>query len=182
MWADGSVRFPFGKNGSGILVNCSLCGAKAISSFPQAYFVQSFPPKSATFCKLSVVTAIPTSLPLLFSFSSLFPPHTHPSFLSSQTLWQICLFSLPLLSGHSGSPDTHFLQETTPLMSWSSGLIYFCLLQSFVASHLLPLVSTYLFSRTAGVLSHLNSSTQIYLCCRRYSGGGFVKAVNKLYL
>ena len=32
-WTDGSVPFPFGKGGSGVLANCSLCGAEAIHSF-----------------------------------------------------------------------------------------------------------------------------------------------------
>ena len=37
-----------------------------------------------------------------------------PSFLLSQTLWQICLLS-PVLSGYNGSTDTHFYRGTTQL-------------------------------------------------------------------
>ena len=33
IWADGFVHFPFGKVGSGIRTNCSLCGTKATLSF-----------------------------------------------------------------------------------------------------------------------------------------------------
>ena len=33
LWADGSVPFPFGKNGSGVLANCSICGIEATLFF-----------------------------------------------------------------------------------------------------------------------------------------------------
>ena len=33
LWRDGSVPFPFGKDGSGVLANCSLCGVEATLSF-----------------------------------------------------------------------------------------------------------------------------------------------------
>ena len=33
LWTDGSVPFPFGKGGFGILANCSLCGTEATLSF-----------------------------------------------------------------------------------------------------------------------------------------------------
>ena len=33
LWTDGSVPFPFGKGGSGVLANCSLCGTEATLSF-----------------------------------------------------------------------------------------------------------------------------------------------------
>ena len=33
LWTDGSVPFPFGKGGSDVLANCSLCGIKATLSF-----------------------------------------------------------------------------------------------------------------------------------------------------
>ena len=33
LWTDGSVSFPFGKGGSGVLANCSLCGTEATLSF-----------------------------------------------------------------------------------------------------------------------------------------------------
>ena len=33
LWANGSVPFPFGKGGSGVLPNCSLCGTEATLSF-----------------------------------------------------------------------------------------------------------------------------------------------------
>ena len=33
IWTDGSVPFPFGKGGFGVLANCSLCGSEATLSF-----------------------------------------------------------------------------------------------------------------------------------------------------
>ena len=33
LWTDGFVPFPFGKSGSGVLANCSLCGTEATLSF-----------------------------------------------------------------------------------------------------------------------------------------------------
>ena len=48
---------------------------------------------------------------------------------------------------------------TTRLMSWPDGERCLRLPQSLVVSFLLSLVSTLVFSRTGGVLSHRNSST-----------------------
>ena len=70
-----------------------------------------------------------------------------------------CFLSFPVLSYSNGSPDTCFSRETTRLMSWPDGERYSRSLQSLVVSLLLSLVSTILFSRTGGVLSHRNSST-----------------------
>ena len=44
-------------------------------------------------------------------------------------------------------------------MSWPEGERYSCPLQSLAVSLLFSIVSTLVFSRTRGVLSHLNSST-----------------------
>ena len=42
LWADGSVPFPFGKGGSGVLANCSLCGTEATLSFSAGPACSSF--------------------------------------------------------------------------------------------------------------------------------------------
>ena len=42
LWTDGSVPFPFGKGGSGVLANCSLCGTKATLSFSAGPVSSSF--------------------------------------------------------------------------------------------------------------------------------------------
>ena len=70
-----------------------------------------------------------------------------------------CLFSLSVLSGYNGSPDTRFSQGTTRLISWPDGERFLPPLQSIVVSLLLSLVSALLFSQTGGVLSHRNLST-----------------------
>ena len=53
LWTDGSVPFPFGKHGSGVLANCSLSVAlRPPFSFQQAQYAQVFPLKPGPFCKL----------------------------------------------------------------------------------------------------------------------------------
>ena len=42
LWTDGSVPFPFGKNGSGILANCSLCGTEDTLFFSASRVCSSF--------------------------------------------------------------------------------------------------------------------------------------------
>ena len=42
LWTDGSVPFPFGKGGSGVLANCSLCGTEANPSFSAGPVCSSF--------------------------------------------------------------------------------------------------------------------------------------------
>ena len=64
-----------------------------------------------------------------------------------------------MLSGYIGSPDTRFFRGTTLLICCPDRERYSCPLQSLVVSLLLSIVSTLVFSRTGGVLSHLNSST-----------------------
>ena len=50
LWTDGSVPFPFGKDGSGVLAVCSLCGTEATLSFSAGQFVHVFLLKPAPFC------------------------------------------------------------------------------------------------------------------------------------
>ena len=42
LWTDGSVPFPFGKGGSDVLANCSLCGTEATLSFSAGPVCSSF--------------------------------------------------------------------------------------------------------------------------------------------
>ena len=79
--------------------------------FRQAQYVPVFPLKPAPFCTLFAGLAAPTSLPLLFSSPSVLATlYSPPSFLLSQTLWQIwqelsslnfCSFKLQWVLGHS---------------------------------------------------------------------------------
>ena len=42
LWTDSSVPFPFGKGGSGVLANCSLCGTETTLSFSAGPVCSSF--------------------------------------------------------------------------------------------------------------------------------------------
>ena len=42
LWTDGSVPFPFGKGGSGVLASCCLCGTKATLTFSAGPVCSSF--------------------------------------------------------------------------------------------------------------------------------------------
>ena len=114
-----------------------------------------------------LVSAAPTSLPLLFSsyltlaLSSPPYPLLHLSFylnLSGRS-GRNCLLSLSVSSGYNRSPDTRFCWGILWLMSWSDGKCYLRPQQSVVVSLPLSLVCTVVFSQTGGVLSLLNSLT-----------------------
>ena len=151
--------FPFGKDGSGILANCSLCGTEA-TLFQQAQYTQVFPLNPAPFCMLFAgldsTNKSSTSLPISdsrFVLSFIFPF----TLISGRN----CFLS-PVPSGYNGSLDTGFSQAMTWLMSWPDRERYSCPQQSLVVSLLLSLISTLLFSRTGGILSHQKSLTHRY--------------------
>ena len=126
--------------------------------FRQAQYVQVFPLKPAPLCTLFAglgsTNKSAISLLLLSDYRSVLTTlSSPPSFLLSQTLWQIwqeLLFS-PVLSDYNGSPDTRFSRGTTRLMSWLDGERYLHPPQSFVICLFLSLVFTLAFSRTGGV-------------------------------
>ena len=135
-----------------------------IFPFRQAQYVQVFPLKPAPFCTLFADlgnTNKSAIFPLLSYYLTLVlssPPYPL-LYLSSYLklcgrFGRNCLLSPPVLSGYNGSPDTRFSRGTTRLISSSDGERYLRPLQSLVVSLLLSLVSTLLFSRTGGVLSH----------------------------
>ena len=85
------------------------------------------------------------------------------SFLLPQTLWMIWqeLSSLSFCSIRlQWVPDTRFSRGTTRLMSWPDGERYLRLIQSLAVPLLFFSRIHSFFSRTGGVLSHLNSSTR----------------------
>ena len=134
--------------------------------FRQAQYAQVFPLKPAPFCTLfaGLGSTNKSAISLLFSYyltlvlSSPPCPLLHLSFhlkLCGRS-GRNCLLS-PVLSGYSGSPDTHFYRGTTRLMSWPDGERCLHPPQSLVVSLLLSIVSTLILSRTGGVLSHRNS-------------------------
>ena len=164
LWTDGSVPFPFGKGGSGVLANCSLSVAlRPLFPFRQAQFVQVFPLKPAPFCTLfaGLGNTIKSAIFLLF-FSCLTlvlssPPcpllHLSCYLKLCGRSGRNCPSSPPVLSGYNGSPDTRFSRGTTQLMSLPDGERCLRPPQSLVVSLLLSLVSTLVLSRTGGVLS-----------------------------
>ena len=162
LWTDGSVPFPFGKGGSGVLANCSLCGTEATLSFSAGPVCSSFSAEACAIlhalcwsrqhhkvCHFSSLLLLSDSRSVLATLSS------PPPFLLSQTLWQIwqelsslsCSIRLQWVPGHS------FFSGNDAMMSWPDGERYSCPLQSLVVFFLLSLVSTLVFSRTGGVLS-----------------------------
>ena len=164
LWTNGSVPFPFGKGGFGVLANCSLSVAlRPLFPFRQAQFVPVFPLKPAPFCMLfaGLGNTIKSAIFLLF-FSRLTlvlssPPcpllHLSCYLKLCGRSGRNCLFSPPVPSGYNGSPDTRFSRGTTQLMSLPDGERCLRPPQSLVVSLLLSLVSTLAISRTGGVLS-----------------------------
>ena len=114
-----------------------------------------------------LVSAEPTSLALLFSsyltLALALPPcpllHLFFYLKLCRRSGRNCLLSPPVISGYNGSPDTRFSWETTRLMSWPDRERYLRPLKSLVIPFPLSLVSTFVLSRTGGVLSHRNSLT-----------------------
>ena len=171
LWTDGSVPFCFGKGDSGVFANCSLRGTEATFSFSAGLLCSSFSAEAYTIlqvlcwsrqhqkvCHFSSILLLSDSR----SLSSLPFPLLHPFFylnLSGKS-GRNHLLSPPVPSGYNGSPDTRFLRgNDARLMSWPGGKRCLRPLQSLVVSLFLSLVSTVVFSRTGGVLSHRNSST-----------------------
>ena len=115
LWTDGFVPFPFGKGGSGVLANCSLCGTEATLSFSAGPVCSSFSAEDVilhTLCWSQQHQQVchVSSLLLSDSRSVLATLSSPPSFLLSQTLWQIwqelsslssCSIRLQWVPGHS---------------------------------------------------------------------------------
>ena len=120
LWTDGSVAFSFGKGGSGVLANCFLCGTEASLSFSAGPVCSSFSAEACAIlhalcwsrqhqqvCHFSSLLLLSDSRCVLATLSS------PPSFLLSQTLWQIwqelfslssCSIRLQWVLGHSFLP------------------------------------------------------------------------------
>ena len=124
---DGSIPFPFGRGGSGVLANCSLCGTEATLSFSagpvcSSFSVEAFAILHALYwsrqhhkvCHFSSLLLLSDSRSVLATLSS------PPSFLSSQTLWQIwqelsslsfCSIGLQWVLRHSFLPEKDAYDE-----------------------------------------------------------------------
>ena len=161
IWIDGSVPFCFGKGGSGVLVNCCLCGTKVTLSFSAGPVCSSFFAEACAILQTLLISGAPTSLPLFFSSppnSPVFlPPCPLHLFFCLNLSGRNCVLSSPILSGYNGSPDTRFPLGTMRLMSWPDGECYSC--PPAIPSSFSSVISPNHFSRTGGILSYLNSST-----------------------
>ena len=135
----------------------------------QAQYAQVFPLKPAPFCTLfaglgstnkSVISLLFSSCLILVLSSPPFPVlHLSRYLRLCGRSGRNCLFSPPVPLDYNGSPDTRFFRGTTRLTSWPDGERYLRPPQFLVVSLLLPLVSTLVFPRTGGVLSHRSSLT-----------------------
>ena len=96
LWTNGSVSFPFGKSGSNVLANGSLCGTEATLSFLAGPVCSSFSAEACAIlqafcwsrqhqqvCHFSSLLLLSDSRSVLATLSS------PPSFLLPQILWQI---------------------------------------------------------------------------------------------
>ena len=129
-----------------------LVALRPLCPFQQAQHAQVFLSLRLSASSL-MVSAAPTSLPLLFSFHVTLVLSSPPSFLLPQSLWQIWQkLSSPVLSRYNESLDTHFCWGTMRLMSWR---VLLAILPSAILCSSL-LISCIHFSQTGIALSCLN--------------------------
>ena len=164
LWTDGSGPFLLGKGGQAYLPTTLSMALRPLFPFQQAQYVQVFSRKPAPLCKFfaRLDSTNKSATFHLFSYYALLHLSSYLKVLGRSG--RNCILFLPILSfpsysGYNGFPDTRFLQETMWLTSWPDGKRCLRPPQSLLVSLLLSLVSTLVFSRTGGVLSHQNSLT-----------------------
>ena len=157
LWTDGSVPFAFGKTGSGVLANCSLCGTDATLSFSAGPVRSSF---SAEACAIPHALCWSRQYQQVCHFSSLLLLSDSRSVLFSFPLTSISLadlagavFSLLLFYQTTIGPRTLVSpgNDAADKLARRGAL----LAPSAIPCSLSPLISRihFCFSRTGGVLS-----------------------------
>ena len=110
LWTDGSVPFPFGKGGSGVLANCSPCGTEATLFFSAGPVCSSF---SAEACAILHALCWSRQHQQVCHFSSLLLLSDSRSVLSS--IFPLISNSVADLTG------TVFLSSCSVRLQWVSG-------------------------------------------------------------
>ena len=116
---DGSVPFPFAKGGFGVLATALSVALRPLFPFWHAQYVQVFPLKPVPFCMLFAGLGSTNKSAISFLFYYLTLALSSPSFLLSQTLWQIrqelsslsCSIRLQWVPGHSFFPGNDGADE-----------------------------------------------------------------------
>ena len=129
LWTDGSIPFPFGKGGSGVIANCSLCGTEATLSFSAGPVCSSFSAKA-----YAILHALCWSRQhqqvCHFSYLTLVLSSAQSFLYLSGKNWLLS----PVPSDYNGSPDNEVAGQTgsatctlcNPLWSLSSyPLVFF---------------------------------------------------------
>ena len=171
IWYSGQMAlffFLLAKTAPAYLPTALSVALRPLFPFRQTQYAQVFSLRPAPFCMLfaGLGSTNKSAISLLLSYyltlvlsSPSCPLHLSFYFKLCGRSGRSCLLSPPVLLDYNGSPDTSFSRGATQLMSWPDWDCYLRPLESLVVSHLLSLISTVLFSRTGGVLSHLNSLT-----------------------
>ena len=173
LWTDVFVPFPFGKGDSGVLANYSLCGTEATLSLSASLVCLSF---SAEACAILHALCCSRQHQQVCYFSSLLPLSDSRSVLPLCPLIRLscclklsdrsgsnCLYSSSVLSGYNKSLDTRFFRETTQLMKLAKqrALLVSSAIRCTLFSFIFHIHSC--FSRTGGVMFHLNSLTHRFV-------------------
>ena len=172
IWCSGQTAlflFLLAKTAPAFLPTALSVALRPLFPFRQVQYVPVFPLKPAPFYTLLAglgsnnKSATSLLFPYYLTLVLSSPPcpllHLSSYFKLCGRSGRNCVLSPLVLSGYNGSPGTRFSRGTTRLMSWPDGECYLSPPQSPVVSFLLTLVSTLVFSRTGGVLSHRNSLT-----------------------